>query len=187
MPVPGEAPFLPFIRPLNAAGFRYMVTGSIAAMKYGEMRTTNDVDLVLFLPLAKVRELEKLFPLEEFYCPPAEVLAIEARRATEGHFNLIHHASGFKADVYLTGNDQLRIWGLSQSEVIDYDGEPVPLAPPEYVIARKLEFFRSGGSEKHVRDIRAMLEISGDQIDQQLLAEKIADLGLQKVWEQIKG
>ena len=151
MPIPDEAPFLPFIRPLNAAGFRYIVTGSIAAMNYGEPRTTNDVDLVLFLPLGKVGELERLFPLEEFYCPPAEVLAIEAGRPAEGHFNLIHHASGFKADV--------------------------PLAPPEYVIVRKLEFFRAGGSEKHVRDIRAMLTISGDRIDQ----------GLQKVWEQITG
>lgn len=187
MPAPDEAPFLPFVRPLNAAGFRYMVTGSIAAMNYGELRTTNDIDLVLFLPPAKVADLEKLFPLEEFYCPPAEVLAIEVSRAAEGHFNLIHHASGFKADVYLTGNDKLRIWALGQCEIVDFDGVPVPMAPPEYVIVRKLEFFRAGGSEKHVRDIRAMLEISGDQIDQQLLAEKIADLGLQKVWEQIMG
>jgi len=28
------------------------------------------------------------------------------------------------------------------------------VAAPEYVIVRKLEFFREGGSEKHLRDIR---------------------------------
>jgi hypothetical protein len=29
--------------------------------------------------------------------------------------------------------------------------------PPEYVVIKKLEFLREGGSEKHVRDIRGIL------------------------------
>ena len=33
-----------------------------------------------------------------------------------------------------------------------------------YVIIRKLEFYREGGSDKHVRDIRSMLAVSGDEI-----------------------
>lgn len=38
--------FLVFIRKLNALGVRYMVTGSIAGVGYGEPRVTHDVDIV---------------------------------------------------------------------------------------------------------------------------------------------
>ncbi len=36
-----------FVRPLQQAGFRYIVTGSVAAIFYGEPRLTLDVDLVV--------------------------------------------------------------------------------------------------------------------------------------------
>jgi hypothetical protein len=36
--------FLLFIRPLNRAGIRYVIGGSVAAIFYGEPRFTNDVD-----------------------------------------------------------------------------------------------------------------------------------------------
>jgi len=55
-------------------------------------------------------------------------------------------------------------------------------APPEYVIVRKLEFYREGGSEKHLRDIRSMLAISAEQIDRAALDEWIQRLGLQTEW-----
>lgn len=35
----------------------------------------------------------------------------------------------------------------------DFEGEPIWLAPIEYVILRKLKVFREGGSDKHLRDI----------------------------------
>jgi len=40
--------------------------------------------------------------------------------------------------------------------MVEVDGEPVHVAPLEYVIVRKLEFYREGGSEKHLRDIEAL-------------------------------
>ncbi len=39
--------FLLFARPLNFAQVRYMVTGSVAAIFYGEPRLTHDLDLVV--------------------------------------------------------------------------------------------------------------------------------------------
>jgi hypothetical protein len=38
-----------FVRPLNRLGVRYVVSGSVAAMLYGEPRLTHDVDFVVFL------------------------------------------------------------------------------------------------------------------------------------------
>jgi len=41
--------FLVFLRPLNDIGIEYMVTGSTAAMIYGEPRLTHNIDLVVDL------------------------------------------------------------------------------------------------------------------------------------------
>ncbi|MGZ8920059.1 MAG: hypothetical protein ACXW3L_03655 [Limisphaerales bacterium] len=38
-----------FVYPLNEIGITYLVSGSMAAMLYGEPRVTHDVDLVVFL------------------------------------------------------------------------------------------------------------------------------------------
>lgn len=59
------------------------------------------------------------------------------------------------------------------------------VAPPEYVILRKLEFFREGGSEKHLRDIRAMLRISGELLDARWLDGWLHQLGLLREWERV--
>jgi hypothetical protein len=59
------------------------------------------------------------------------------------------------------------------------------VAPPEYVIVRKLEYFREGGSIKHLDDIRAMLRNSGDSLDKSALEGFIATLGLAREWAQV--
>jgi hypothetical protein len=58
---------------------------------------------------------------------------------------------------------------------------PVWLAPPEFVIVQKLEFFREGGSEKHIRDIRGMLAVT--DVDRAIIQGEIAARGLQEVWQ----
>lgn len=176
---------LAFIAPLNRLGLDYMVTGSMAVIVYGEPRLTHDVDIVLVLPATALADLHRTFPLEQFYCPPLEVLAVEAQRPERGHFNLIHHASGFKADVYLAGGDPLHRWGLSRRRRIEVGGEVVPVAPPEYVIVRKLEYYREGGSDKHVRDIRSMLELSREQIDLCEVQTWVNRLHLQAEWKKV--
>lgn len=39
--------WLLFVRPLNPLGVRYLISGSVAAMLYGEPRLTHDVDFVV--------------------------------------------------------------------------------------------------------------------------------------------
>ena len=71
------------------------------------------------------------------------------------------------------------------SRKMEYRGELIVIAPPEYVIVRKLEYFREGRSEKHLRDIRAMLAVSGEQLDRATLSEWVQRLGLQSEWAQV--
>ena len=125
---------------LNATAVQWMTTGSIAAMTYGEYRVTNDIDLVLILDEASVSELTNAFPLQEFYCPPAEVLREEAARPERGHFNLIHHDTAFKADIYLGGSDPLTRWALERRRRVLFGDSVLWVARPKYVIIGKLEF-----------------------------------------------
>jgi len=118
----------------------YMVSGSVASMLYGEPRMTNDIDMIVHLTDQQALQLPELFPLEQFYCPPVQVILSESRRASRGHFNLIHHDTGHKADIYLRGSDELQAWGLSHRKQASLGpGQSLWLAPPEYVILRKLE------------------------------------------------
>ena len=158
-----------------------MTVGSIAANAYGDFRVTNDVDLILVMNRGQAPQLAAAFPEEEFYRPPIEVMEVEADRAQRGHFNLIHHHSGFKADVYLAGRDPLQAWALERRREATVAGVSIWLAPPEYVIIGKLEFYREGGSEKHLRDIRAMLAVT--DVDHTLIGREAEKRGLREAWE----
>jgi hypothetical protein len=174
-----------FVRPLNRAGIRYVVSGGIAAIIYGEPRLTNDIDFVVFLRDADVVRLHEIFPSPEFHVPSPEVIIAEIARVAKGQFNIIHIASGFKADFYTAGRDDLNALAFRSARKVIYNDEPLTVASPESVIIRKLEYFREGGSEKHLRDIRAILMVSGEMIDHTLLGQLIQQRGLKAQWEKV--
>lgn len=180
--MPSPEPFLVFTRKFNELGLRYMVSGSVAAIFYGEPRLTNDVDVIVFLKRSDLPRLEMAFSADEFYCPPLEVLQVEAGREQRGHFNLIHHDTGFKADIYLCGQDALHQWGLAHVRRVEVGEDFLFLAPPEYVIVRKLQFFREGHSPKHLRDISRMLLAFGPEWNRQPLEDMVRQAGLQQEW-----
>jgi hypothetical protein len=175
-----------FVDSFNKLGIRYMVTGATASIVYGEPRLTNDIDVVIDLTPTEVEPFFNSFPLEQFYCPPSEIILVEIARSQRGHFNLIHHETGFKADIYTLGRDKLNHWGLDNRKLIKMEGDELWLAPVEYVILRKLEYYREGQSEKHLRDIAGILSISPDQINFDELNEKIEQLMLEKEWSAAK-
>ncbi|MBS1107627.1 MAG: hypothetical protein H6Q91_3129 [Deltaproteobacteria bacterium] len=170
-----------FVTRLEAVGLSYMVTGSVASMVYGEPRLTLDVDVVLELQIDRAGAFLDAFPESAFYRPPLEVVRVEAGREARGHFNLIHHATGMKADIYLAASDALHRWGLAHRRRLALGAGAMWVAPPEYVIIRKLEFFREGGSEKHLRDVRAMLA-AGLEVDRDFLAAELRGRGLGAEW-----
>jgi hypothetical protein len=160
-----------------------MVTGAVASIIYGEPRLTNDIDLVINMNPDDVDNFADAFPIEEFYCPPQEVIRLEIARPQRGHFNLIHHATGFKADIYASGRDELHDWGLKNKFAADVEGEKFWLAPIEYVILRKLEYYREGKSDKHLRDITNILAYSSDKIDFEMLEGQIKNRKIEKEWK----
>lgn len=129
--------FLVFTQPLDQAGIRYMVSGSVASIVYGEPRLTNVVDLVVVLNDSLIQQLATLFPADRFYCPPPEIVSIESKPTRRGHFNIIHHDTGLKADLYLAGNEPLQAWGLAHRQRVEVgNGQAIWIAPIEYVILK---------------------------------------------------
>ena len=167
-----------FVRPLDRLRVRYLISGSVAAMLYGEPRVTHDIDFIVFLRTADIARLPEVFPAPEFYLPPTEIIAAELARETKGQFNIIHAESGLKADLFTANRDEFHDWAWRNLRQYSVSGLTIRLAPPEYVIVRKLEYFREGGSEKHLRDIRAMLHVAGDHLDRAALHDWVVRRGV---------
>jgi hypothetical protein len=55
-----------FVAVMERLKIRYLVTGSMATMAYGEPRFTNDIDVVVALPLDLVDAFCESFPEPEF-------------------------------------------------------------------------------------------------------------------------
>lgn len=182
MPVPSL--FQPFIGPLEKLDLPYCITGSVASSIYGEPRLTADIDVVLLLRAIDILRFVAAFPEDSYYVPPVESIGAEMYRSAPGMFNVIHHVTQFKADFYLTANDALQHWALQHRRRIDLGGEGIWVAPPEYVIVRKLEFLREGHSDKHVRDIRNI--VAATSVDLAFVNQEVLQRGLQSEWERCK-
>ncbi len=56
----------------------------------------------------------------------------------------------------------------------------------QYVIIRKLEYFREGDSQKHLDDIKKMLPQVRDEMDWTFLENEINTRGLSSVWNKLQ-
>ena len=161
----------------------YLLVGSLASGVYGEPRLTRDIDVVLELRPNQVAGLCGAFPAPDYYV--SERAAREAV-ATGGQFNVIHPASGNKIDFMIARQDA---WGRSQisrrrlEQILP--GRPGYTAAPEDVILGKLWYYQEGGSDKHLRDVVAMLQVSGDQIDHEYITHWAQQLDLAEGWQAV--
>lgn len=161
----------------------YFITGSCASIAYGEPRLTNDIDIVAELQMKDVAALIEKFPMPEFYISED---AVREAIKLQKQFNIIHPTSGLKIDiivkkksVYVDSQfERRKKIALSKEKEIDF-------AAPEDVILMKMEYYRMGASEKHIRDITGMLKISKDIIDQKYISLWAKRLGLEDIWEAI--
>ncbi len=173
-----------FVHPVHHSGLHYLVGGSVAAMHYSEPRLTVDVDVPVVVRREDIPVFSRLFAEPDYYCPPPEIIEIEVARECGGHFNVIHVPTGLKADFYPSNRHPLFAWAWEHKHVENTEGGKIFIAPPEYVILWKLMFFREGGGEKHLRDIRRMIEVLGTEAATGFLQQQVADLGLQAQWQQ---
>lgn len=65
------------------------------------------------------------------------------------------------------------------------EGWDASFSSPEDAIVKKMEFFRAGGSDKHLRDITGVLRTSGGEIDTAYIDRWAVTLGLDEIWQAI--
>lgn len=157
----------------------------MASMFYGEPRVTMDIDLAVAFDVRQLGLLKTIFSEPAYYCPPDEILIAENARECRGHFNLIHISTGLKADLYPSQYDPFFEQAWQQRREILLSSGPVFYAPPEYVIFWKVAYYAEGGSDKHVRDIRRMMDVSGSEIDQPVLTAELSRRNLLEVFQKI--
>jgi hypothetical protein len=161
----------------------YLVTGSVASMAYGEPRLTNDIDIVADIKLSHITGLLADFPKEEYYIDEEMIKGAICR---VGQFNIIHPASGLKVDVIIKQDipfDQSRFERIRRIYPGPY---PADFASPEDVIIKKMEYYKLGGSEKHLRDIAGIFKISGESIDRDYISQWANKLDLNEIWDMLK-
>jgi hypothetical protein len=148
---------------LQRLDLTYAIVGSMASMAYGEPRMTRDIDIVIDLSVDQVGLLCREFPPPDWYV--SETAALDAVRRG-GQFNAIHTTSGNKIDFIMSRRDD---WGrlqLKRRQIVGIAEDCQGFAAhPEDVILGKLIYFKEGGSEKHLRDIAGILQVSGELID----------------------
>lgn len=83
------------VRRLDDLRLRYLITGSIASMYYGEHRLTNDIDIVIALREDDVGGFLAAFAEPDVYVSEDAVAEAVRRR---GQFNVLYPNEGMKID-----------------------------------------------------------------------------------------
>ena len=83
------------------------------------------------------------------------------------------------------GADPWHRWAFSKARQVDVRGITLRIAPPEYVIVRKLERLREHEGSGHLDDIRQVLLHHGDHLDHGELAARIVAQGLEPQWKRV--
>lgn len=167
----------------NHLNIPYFVTGSIASIAYGESRFTNDIDIVADIKREHIPQLMKCFPEDEYYLSEESIKNAIYYRV---QFNIIHPESGLKVDVVIKKMGEFDKTRFSRVNSFKMDDVAVNFASPEDVILKKMEYYKMGGSEKHLRDIMGMIKISSELINFEYVEAWVSKLHLTEIWETIK-
>jgi hypothetical protein len=173
---------------LEAAGVEYLIGGAIAEWAWGEPRATQDLDLVVNIPLKAVNKLSKELEKRDMLIPAEIILDSIIEDRADIPINAIHMYSGLKADLYpVREGDALRQSAFQRRQRVDY-GPPIGkvyIHSPEDLILYKLLYFSLSQQPKHSRDIAAILRTKKDQLDFNYIDIWVGRLGLGSVWKQI--
>ena len=102
-------------------------------------------------------------------------------------FNIIHPTTGLKIDVIIPADTEFNRTRLSRGRMLPTnDGTPACFASPEDAILKKLEYYREGGSDKHVRDIIGVLKVQADAIDYEYLETWAERLGVVEELQEVR-
>ena len=169
------------IHRLEVAEIPYMVTGSVASTYYGEPRATRDLDIVID-PLTETlaRFVESL--VADGYYVDRDAASDALRERTQ--FNAIG-AGATKVDFIIRKDRPFSREEFDRRRPADLLGTAAFVASVEDMIIAKLEWSLPFDSERQLRDVAAMLAVSGDTIDRGYIDGWVRALRLQDAWRRV--
>ncbi len=153
-------------RALEELDVPYYICGSLASSFYGEMRSTNDADLVADLKREHVEGLISALA-EEFYIDETMIRRAIARQSS---FNVIHFQTSYKVDVFVGKSNpysQIALARRGSVELSTDSSQTVWLSSAEDTVLAKLDWYRLGRcvSDKQWRDILGVIKLQGEALD----------------------
>jgi hypothetical protein len=173
---------------LEASRVEYLIGGAVAEWAWGEPRATQDLDIIINLPIKAVSRFSKELEKRNMLVPADIILDAMMEDRADIPLTAIHIYSGLKADLYLMREgDLLRKSAFQRRLLVDY-GPPIGevyVHSPEDLILYKLMYLGLSGQPKHARDIAAILRSKKDQLDFGYMDGWVDQLGLESLWKEI--
>jgi len=172
-------------RALDDLGVPYFVGGSLASTLHGEPRFTRDADLVAELQPRHAEPLAQALA-GTFY---ADAESIHRAIARKGSFNVIHLATAFKVDIFVSKLRPFDHSSFARREPAQGEGYDIWISSAEDTLLAKLDWFREGHevSDQQWRDILAILTVQKDHLDQGYLSTWSEALDVRDLLEKALG
>jgi hypothetical protein len=162
-------------RVLTQLGVSYYITGGVAAIAYGEPRTTRDLDLVLAVSLLDLDRLVTALEAEGFYVPGID----EVKSGRLNSLGVTHTETISRADLLIAGPGDFEQAKFARVRPIAFPGLPaLNFASPEDLILSKLLWGQQTQSEKQWRDVLGIVKVQADRLDAEYLSLWAERLGL---------
>ncbi|HBL58768.1 MAG TPA: hypothetical protein DDZ80_09695 [Cyanobacteria bacterium UBA8803] len=155
-------------------GISYYITGGVAAISYGEPRTTQDLDLVMAISSEDIDRLTNALGQAGFYVPGVDDVKSGRMRTLQ----ITDMESISRADLVVAGTDEFERLKFERRRVIEFEGIALYFASPEDVILNKLRWRQGSGSEKQWRDVLGVLKVQADNLDFDYLTQWAEQLGI---------
>lgn len=152
---------------LDDLAIPYYVGGSVASSLQGEVRYTEDLDLVINIQPSQVQPLINRMS-GQFYI--SDIAVSEAMVGQTSSFNVIHLETTEKADIFVMRSDAFSNSKMArrQLHIPDDDlSKSFYICSPEDTVLQKLVWFKMtrNQSQKQWRDILGVLKIQGARLD----------------------
>lgn len=180
------AALAPVSAALTKLGICHYVGGSVAGSFYGVSRCTMDVDIVADTTDSPVSEFLRCFD-KDFYVSEAAIRDAIRRKSC---FNLIHHATSFEVDVFVSRHRPFDVTATNRATVEhlgDSHSLEIHVASAEDAIISKLEWYRKTNetSDRQWDDVTRLLKLLGDAADAEYLKESAESVGVQDLLERL--
>lgn len=144
---------------LERLNIQYMLSGSMAMVKYGMHRMTNDIDIVIELSEANLSRFLSEFE-DDFYIPTRR--AKESVR-TRQMFNILNNKELVKVDVIIRKDGAFDRLAFENRTTVVYTSFPVSIISRDDLIISKLRWGKESMSEQQIGDVASIIRNGYDE------------------------